>query len=161
MAIVVVSQYFPFVLMDMGGGDRTEADFTRMFADLHEQNMRAMRDKTRYALIAGTQKNLTAAERKLIAANSNKVPIEERANTLVSVCILSNPFVRGALTALCWLIPGLLPTVVPAADADSAVQIAASHLKRNGIPFKAGDTELAARWLRDRHGASGSAHPAP
>jgi hypothetical protein len=150
MAIVVVSQYFPFVLMDMGPGDRSEADFTQMFADLHEQNLRAMREGTRYALVAFTRKNLSAAERKLVAENSNKVPIAERANTLVSVCILTNPFVRGALTALTWLIPGLLPTLVPAADAESAIQIASSHLRRSAIPFKIRDMELAEQWLRER-----------
>ncbi len=159
MGIAVVGQYFPFVLLDMGGGDRTENDFLRMFAALHEQNLRAMREKTRYVLIATTRKAPSASERKLISVESNKVPMEERANTLVSVCIVSNPLVRGAITALGWLVPGLMPTLVTAPNGDAAVKLAASYLTKNGFAFDRGNMDLAARWLRTRLEAELAAAP--
>lgn len=150
MAIAVTPIYFPIVLLDMGGPDRTEADFLVMFEALHQANLRAMREKMRYALIAMTAKNPNAAERKLIAELSNKVSAEERSNTLVSVCIVSNPFIRGTLTALSWLIPELLPTVVPAATIEAAVELAVLHLNKHGIPHNRGNADLATRWLRAR-----------
>jgi hypothetical protein len=150
VAITVSLLYFPIVLLDLGGGDRTEADFRAMFEALHQANLRAEREKTRYALVAITSKNTNAAERKLIAAYANKVSRAERRNTLVSVCVISNSFIHGSLTALGWLIPELLPTIVPAASSDAAVEIAESYLSKHGVPHDRGDADLAARWLSAR-----------
>jgi hypothetical protein len=150
MPVVVATEYFPFVLLDMGGAERTDEDLRRMFAELHAIKVQAMRSETRCVLIATTKKSPSASERKLIAANTNHVSMVERSYTLVTVCIITNPLVRGAVTALCWLVPGLLPTVAFASTGDAAVQIAASHLTQNAVPFKKSAMEGAAAWLRGR-----------
>ncbi len=35
MPVVVATEYFPFVLLDMGGAERTDEDLRRVFAELH------------------------------------------------------------------------------------------------------------------------------
>jgi hypothetical protein len=142
----VVSHHFPVVLLELSGG--TEGDFRAMFAELHDANMKSLRDKTWHALIVVAKKVPTAAERKMIADFSNRVPIEER-RVCVAIGIITNPLVRGTMTALLWLIPGL-PLLVPAADARAALQVACTHLDKKGIAYRNVDLEAARAWLEGR-----------
>jgi hypothetical protein len=146
VSIRVVSHYFPVVLLELSGG--SEEEFRAMFAELHEANVKSLRDESWHALVVLARKVPTAAERKLIAAFSNRVPIEER-RTCVAVGIISNPLLRGTMTALLWLIPGL-PLLVPAADASSAVQVARTHLDKAGVAYGKVDLEAAREWLAGR-----------
>jgi hypothetical protein len=146
VSVHVVSQYFPVVLLELSGG--TEEEFRVMFAELHEANVRSLRDKSWHALIVVARKVPNAAERKLIADFSNRVPIEER-RTCVAVGIITNPLLRGTMTALLWLIPGL-PLLVPAADASSALQVASTHLGKAGVAYGNVDVEAARKWLEGR-----------
>jgi hypothetical protein len=146
--ICVHSEYFPLVLLDLGATDRGEDDFRGMFAALHEANVRAMREKTWTVLIVSSSKVPSAGERKIIAEFSNRVPVEER-RKLVAIGIISNPLLRGTITAFQWLIPGL-PSLLAAADADDAVGIAARVLTKQGIDFDQANVALAAKWLKGR-----------
>jgi hypothetical protein len=146
VSIRVVSRYFPVVLLELSGG--SEEEFRAMFAQLHEANMKSLREKRWHALIVLARKVPSAAERKLIAELSNRVPIEER-RTCVAVGIISNPLLRGTMTALLWLIPGL-PLLVPAADASSAVQVARTHLDKSGVAYSNVDMDAAREWLEGR-----------
>jgi hypothetical protein len=146
--IHVTSEYFPLVLLDLGATDRSEEEFRGMFAALHEANVRAMREKTWTVLIVSSPKVPSAGERKIIAELSNRVPIEER-RKLVAIGIISNPLLRGTITAFHWLIPGL-PSLLAAADADEAVGMAAKVLTKRAIDFDEANVDRAARWLKGR-----------
>jgi hypothetical protein len=144
--IRVVSRYFPVVLVELSGG--TEEEFRAMFAELHEANVKSLRDKSWHTLIVLARKVPSAAERKLIAEFSNRVPIEER-RTCVAVGVITNPLLRGTMTALLWLIPGL-PLLVPAPDAASAVDVARKHLDKAGVAYGNVDLGAACEWLEGR-----------
>jgi hypothetical protein len=144
--IAVSLDYYPFVLLDLGGPDRNEEDFRRMFAALHAANERALRAKSRHVLVGVAQASPSARERQLIARLSNQVPPAERACFVASVLVVPNAMLRGVLTALGWLVPGL-PAFVCVETRAEAVPAAAQCLRKHSIDFNAGDMHLASRWM--------------
>jgi hypothetical protein len=144
--IDVSLEYYPFVLLDLGGTDRDEAAFRRMFDVLHEANVRGTRDRTKHVLVVVAQAAPSARERQLIAAYSNKVPIEERACFLGCVAVLANPLLRGVATAIGWLVPGLPPMKYVETTAE-AIPAALELLRKHGQAYREADAQLAARWF--------------
>jgi hypothetical protein len=158
--IAVSADYPPFVLLDIGGAGRTEAGLRGMFAALHEANMRSMRDQTRHVLIVMGESAPTARERQIIAVLSNQVPQAEKACNLVTVAVISSPFLRGALTAIGWLVPGLPPLAL-VGTTDEAVVAAEAHLRKHGIVHSGANAVLAKNWLRERRKVAPSEARAP
>jgi hypothetical protein len=144
--IDVTLEYYPFVLLDLGGTDRDEADLRRMFDVLHEANVRGARDKTKHVLVGTARAAPSARERQLIAAYSNKVPIEERACFLGCVAVVPNALLRGVATALGWLVPGLPPMKYVETTA-AAIPAAVELLRKHGEAYREADAQLAARWF--------------
>jgi hypothetical protein len=144
--ISVCLDYCPFVLLDLGGTDRNDADFHAMFASLRESHARARRDKTRHILVGIAPTTPSARERKIIAAGSNEVPAADRALFVSSVLVVQNPIIRGVITAIGWLVPGLPPFECVESAAD-AVPAAAAILRKHRIPFGEQDVLRAAVWL--------------
>jgi hypothetical protein len=144
--ISVCLDFYPFVLLDFGGTDRTEEDIDAMFASMRESHARARKASTRHVLIGVAGAIPNARERKLIATAANRVPVADRALFVSSVIVVPSPIIRGVITALGWLVPGLPPfECVPSAAA--AIPTAAAILRKHGIPFR---EELVARatvWL--------------
>jgi hypothetical protein len=144
--ISVCLDYCPFVLLDMGAGDRTDADFHAMFAALRESHARARKNMTRHVLIGVAPLAPNARERKIIAAESNKVPVADRALFVSSVLVVQNPIIRGVITALGWLVPGL-PPFECVESTGHAVPAAAAVLRKHRIPFGEDDVRRASIWL--------------
>lgn len=147
--IAFKGDHHPFVLLDMGGPDRTEADLKAMFAALHEANVRSMRDQTRHVLIVMGESAPTARERQVIGVLSNQVPQAEKACNLATVAVITSPFVRGAITAIGWLVPGLPPFTL-VATTDDAVRAAESHMRKQNVAYPEANVVLAKNWLRER-----------
>jgi hypothetical protein len=144
--IAVCLDYCPFVLLDLGDANRTEADFHAMFASLRESHARARKANTRHVLVGVAPVTPNARERKVIATGSNQVSAADRALFVSSVVVVPNPIIRGAVTALGWLVPGL-PPFECVATAAHAVPAAAALLRKHGIPFREEDVPRAAVWL--------------
>jgi hypothetical protein len=144
--IAVCLDYFPFVLLDLGDANRTEADFHAMFASLRESHARARKDATRHVLIGVAPLAPNARERKVIAMGSNQVPVADRTLFVSSVVVVPNALFRGAMTAIGWLVPGL-PPFECVETAAQAVPAAAALLRKHGIPFRGEDMARAAVWF--------------
>jgi hypothetical protein len=144
--ISVCLDYCPFVLLDLGAADRTDADFHAMFASLRESHVRARRDKTRHILVGVAPTTPNARERKIIAAGSNQVPPADRALFVSSVLVVQNPIIRGVITAIGWLVPGLPPFECVESPAH-AVPAAAAILRNHRIPFREEDMRRASVWF--------------
>jgi hypothetical protein len=157
--IAVSSEHYPFVLLDIGRGPRPEEAYRRAFEAIHEINVRARPAGTRHVMIAAGRNHPDARERKILAELSNGLAPWETALCVVSVVVIPNPLMRGALTALRWLIPRMAP-VDGAATSDRAVELAEEYLRKHEIPFRADSPAAAAKWLRQQQGAvSASRHP--
>jgi hypothetical protein len=144
--ISVCLDYCPFVLLDLGGTDRNDADFHAMFASLRESHARARKANTRHVLVGVAPVTPNARERKIIATESNKVSVADRALFVSSVLVVQNPVIRGVITALGWLVPGLPPFECVESTAH-AVPAAAAVLRKHRIPFREEDVPRAAAWL--------------
>jgi hypothetical protein len=147
--IEVSLDYYPFVLLDLGVADRSEEDYRRMFAALHSANARALREKSRHVLVGVAPTIPSARERQIIGVLSKEVPAEERACFVTCVLVVPSALVRGVVTALGWLIPGL-PSFVCVQTRADAVPAAAECLRKHHIEFRDGDMHLASRWFTRR-----------
>jgi hypothetical protein len=144
--ISVCLDFCPFVLLDLGGADRTEGDIDAMFASLRESHARARKAKTRHVLVGVAPATPDAGERKLIAIAANRVPAADRVLFVSSVLVVPSPIIRGVITAIGWLVPGLPPfESVPSAT--HAVPAAAAILRRHHIPFREELVPRATAWL--------------
>ncbi len=144
--IAVCLDYCPFVLLDLGDTDRTEADFHAMFASLRESHARARKNMTRHVFVGVARAVPSARERKLIASLSNQVPVADRALFVSSVLVVQNPIIRGVITALGWLVPGL-PPFECVESTGQAVPAAAAILRKHRISFREEDMQRAAAWF--------------
>jgi hypothetical protein len=143
---------YPFVLLHLGAAPRSADALRLAFGEIHEINVRAQRTGTRHVIIAMAHDYPNAGERKLIAECSNGLAPWEIALCVMSVVVIPNGLMRGALTALSWLIPNMAP-LDSAATSDRAIELAGRHLRKHGIAYDRGDADAAARWLRDRQRA--------
>jgi hypothetical protein len=144
--ISVCLDFCPFVLLDLGGTDRTEADFRAMFASLRESNARARRSATQHVLVGVARAIPNALERKIIAAGSNEVPAADKALFVSTIAVVPSAIIRGAVTAIGWLVPGL-PPFECVESPEHAVPAAAAVLRKHRIPFREEDVPRAAVWF--------------
>jgi hypothetical protein len=145
--IATEADYYPLVLLDMGDTGRSEDDFDRMFEAFGRVNQRAAAKGTRHVLVAVTRNLLTASERRMVAERANRFPRTDFDLWLGVVLVIQNPAVRGVVTALSWMIPGI-PPMTTAATTELAVPLAVAHLQKNGIAYPDAYAERVREWFR-------------
>jgi hypothetical protein len=145
--IATEASHYPLVLLDMGDVERSEDEFDRMFEALARVNQRAAARGTRHALVAVTRNLLTASERRMVVERANRLPRSDRELWLGVVLVIQNQAVRGLVTALSWMIPGI-PSMITAATTDLAVPLAVAQLQKNGIAYPAAHVEPVKEWFR-------------
>jgi hypothetical protein len=145
--IATAADYYPLVLLDMGDVGRTEGDFDRMFETFRGVNERAAASRTRHALVAITRNLLTASERRMVVERSNRFPRSDFDLWLGVVLVIQNQAVRGVVTALSWMIPGI-PPMLTAPTTELAVPLAVAHLRKNGIVYPADHVDPVLEWFR-------------
>jgi hypothetical protein len=145
--VAVEAQYFPLVLLDMGGVGRAPDDFREMFEGFRAANRRAIAEKARWVLVATTSAMPTAIERKIIIDEANTFSREEHRLVETAVLVIPNGFVRGAITLFGWTIQHLCP-LGAAATTDAAVAMAAERVRKLGIEYPEERAVQAAQWFR-------------
>jgi hypothetical protein len=145
--IATATDYYPLVLLDMGDVGRSQDDFDRMFETFRRVNERGVAGGTRHVLVAITRNLLTASERRMVVDRSNRFPRSDFALWLGVVLVIQNQAVRGVVTALSWMIPGI-PPMLTAPTADLAVPLAVAHLRKNGVAYPAGRDDHVLEWFR-------------
>jgi hypothetical protein len=131
----------------MGDVGRSQDDFDRMFETFRGVNARAAANGTRHVLVAITRNLLTASERRMVVERSNRFPRSDFDLWLAVVLVIQNQAVRGVVTALSWMIPGI-PTMITAATTDLAVPLAVAHLTKNGIAYPPPHVDHVLQWFR-------------
>jgi hypothetical protein len=149
--VAVEAQYFPLVLLDLGGAGRTSEDFRAMFDGFRAANRRAIAQRGRWVLVATTTAMPTAVERKAIIDEANTFSREEHGLVETAVLAIPNGFVRGVITLFGWTIHHLCP-LAAAATTDAAVEIAAERVRKGGVEYPAERAAEAAQWFR-QHGS--------
>jgi len=147
--IVVEAKYYPYLLMGVGGERHTEADYVAMFEATEAVARQAIRDKTRHVVVSSSNFNMSAAERKFVAARAAAVPQELQDVSLGAYVIAESLAIRGVLTALRWLTPSLV-SVEAVGSVDAAMTATAAVFEAHGIKVNAERTRGARRWLEEQ-----------
>jgi hypothetical protein len=151
--ITVLADHFPFVLLDMCDSPRAEEDFRGLFVAFEEIAQRAEREGIRYVILAMTRDTMTAGERRLLASHANRLSRKTMSLCIAGIGIFprSSALLRGVLTAISWLIPGI-PPLLPVASVEEGADLAQSLLRKHDVPYETDDAAFSARWLRERLG---------
>ena len=147
--ILVEAKFYPYLLMAFQGTGHTEAEYRAMFTATEAVGRRALAEKTKYVCISVSGGNMSAAERKLVAALMEESPKELEAASLRSFVIAESAVFRGVLTALRWISPRFA-TVTPVASIDVAMTGAEADLRENDIRFDPGSTPRVRQWLEQQ-----------
>jgi hypothetical protein len=131
----------------MGDVGRSEDDFDRMFETFRRVNERAAAGGTRHVLVAITRNLLNVSERRMVAERSNRFPRSDFERWLGVVLVIQSQAVRGVVTALSWMIPGI-PPMLTAPTTDLAVPLAVAHLQKNSVAYPAADVGHVLEWFR-------------
>jgi hypothetical protein len=145
--IATAADCYPLVLLDMGDVGRSEDDFDRMFDTFRRVNERAAAGRTRHVLVAITRNLPTASERRMLVQGANRFPRSDFERWLGLVLVIQNQAVRGVVTALSWMIPGI-PPMLTAPTTELAVPLAVAHLRKNGIAYPAAQADHVLEWFR-------------
>jgi hypothetical protein len=97
--------------------------------------------------VAITRNLLNASERRMVVERSNRFPRSDFARWAGVVLVIQNQAVRGLVTALSWMIPGI-PPMLTAPTTDLAVLLAVAHLQRNGVAYPAEHVDRVLEWFR-------------
>jgi hypothetical protein len=147
--IAIDIEHFPLVLLDLGHAGRTPEEFRGMFAAFRDANQRAVKENGRYVLVAVTEAAPIAAERRIIVDESNRFSAAEYKLVAGVVLVIQNSIVRGAVTALGWMIPHI-PPLEAAPTTGAAVKVAVARLEAQGVAYPPELAQSASRWFEQR-----------
>jgi hypothetical protein len=142
----VTTEFYPFVLQDLGTAERSEGDFVRIFTEIAELNREADRTGTHHVMISTTGNGLSATERKHVARLWKEMLATPHHALLRCYAVLPDALTRGAFTAVKWLVPAM-SEAVGVATSEEAIELASALLRRNGVVFSASHVQQVIRRL--------------
>jgi hypothetical protein len=128
--------HYPIVLQTIDP-QATVSMIERFFEEMRRMADRAIREGTYYVEITDCPAVFPPLQRAKLAEEVKKSSPAQRKRSLGTFVIVDNALVRGALTAVKWMVPDSLQKVTAVASWDEAFDRAAATLGARGIPLPA------------------------
>jgi hypothetical protein len=128
--------HYPIVLQTIDP-EATVAMIERFFAEMRRIADRAIREDTYYVEITDCPAVFPPVQRAKLTEEIKKSSLAQQKRSLGTFVIVESGLVRGALTAVKWMVPESLKNVTPVASWDEAFGRATATLRANGIPLPA------------------------
>lgn len=146
--ITMTADFYPLVLTSYVGSTHSESDHRAQFEQMGVLARRAMKEGTHHVAVALGGASMTAAERKFVGQLVDEFPPEYLARTAASYVVVSNPVVRGIITALRWVQPKL-SHIEAVSSIDEAMTAAVASARKHRLPLEATAISGARRWLEN------------
>jgi hypothetical protein len=137
-------RHFPIVIQTTDA-NATPEQIARCFADMRRLADRAIREDTYYVSISVPAGAFGPLQRAKLAEEMKKSTPEQDRRSLATFVVVQSTLVRGALTAVRWMAPDNLRTVVAVASWSEALDGAAATLRKHGLRLPATFDRLRAQ----------------